>query len=129
VRVALVGYGYWGPNYARIFSELPGSEMATICEPAQERRQRAQVRHPQVESLSDAQQVLGRTDVDAVVISTPATSRFALARAVLETHWHVLVEKPLAFACGGGQICSLCTCGGPSGFARGCDQQVVDVTR
>ena len=96
VRVALVGYGYWGPNYARIFSELPGSEIATICEPALERRQRAQVRYPQVESSSDAQEVLRQTDVDAVVISTPATSHFALARAALETSRHVLVEKPLA---------------------------------
>ncbi|HJY87944.1 MAG TPA: hypothetical protein VKE24_14005, partial [Candidatus Acidoferrales bacterium] len=60
VRVALLGYGYWGPNYARIFSELPGSEMATICEPALERRQRARSRYPQVKSTSDAQEVLGR---------------------------------------------------------------------
>ncbi len=96
VRVALLGYGYWGPNYARVFSELPDSEIATICEPAPESRRRARVRYPQVESTSDVQEVLRRTDVDAVVISTPATTHFTLARAVLETGRHVLVEKPLA---------------------------------
>jgi len=44
IRVALVGYGYWGPNYARIFGELPGSEVAAICEVAPDRRQRAAAR-------------------------------------------------------------------------------------
>jgi len=44
IRVALVGYGYWGPNYARIFGELPGSEVAAICEVAPDRRPRAAAR-------------------------------------------------------------------------------------
>jgi predicted dehydrogenase len=25
IRVAVVGYGYWGPNLARNFSEAPGA--------------------------------------------------------------------------------------------------------
>jgi predicted dehydrogenase len=96
VRVALVGYGYWGPNYARIFNELPESQVAAICEVDHERRQRAQMRHPQVESSSDVKEVLRRNDVDGVVISTPATTHFDLAQEALRSGRHVLVEKPLA---------------------------------
>ncbi len=96
VRVALVGYGYWGPNYARVFNELPESQVAAICEISPERRQRAEARHPQTQTLSDLQELLRRSDVDAVVISTPATTHFELARAALESGRHVLVEKPLA---------------------------------
>ena len=58
IRVALVGYGYWGPNYARIFSELPGSEVAAICEVAPDRRPRAAARIlslPMYAELSRAQ--------------------------------------------------------------------------
>ena len=95
-RVALIGYGYWGPNYARVFSELPGSEFAVICEIDPERRKRAQTRLPRVEIISDMREVFRNPKVDCVVISTPATTHFELAKAALEGGKHVLVEKPLA---------------------------------
>src|SRR5439155_12957767 len=35
-------------------------------------------------------------DVDAVVVATPTTTHFSLAKLALESGKHVLVEKPLA---------------------------------
>ena len=32
INVGIVGYGYWGPNLVRNFSETPGSRVRTICE-------------------------------------------------------------------------------------------------
>ena len=32
--LALIGFGYWGPNYARVLSDLPGAELTVICDPA-----------------------------------------------------------------------------------------------
>ena len=32
-RVALVGYGYWGPNLARNFHQLPDAELAYVVDP------------------------------------------------------------------------------------------------
>lgn len=98
VRVALIGYGYWGPNYARVFQELPDSQITAICEISPERRQRAQDRYPQVPCTSDVEEVLRRGDVDCLVISTQASTHFELARRGLESGRHVLVEKPLALA-------------------------------
>jgi len=96
VRVGLVGYGYWGPNYARVISELGNSEVVAICDTAPERLARAAGRHPQAHPTRDVAEVLDRSDVDAVVISTPATTHYELARRALESGHHVLVEKPLA---------------------------------
>ncbi len=96
IRVALVGYGYWGPNYARVFSELPGSEVAAICEVAADRRQRAAEKHRQVAAPRELSELLRRPDVDAVVISTPASTHYAVAMAALRSGRHVLIEKPLA---------------------------------
>jgi len=96
IRVALVGYGYWGPNYARVFSELPGSEVTAICEVAADRRQRAAEKHRQVAAPRDLSELLRRTDVDAVVISTPASTHYEVAMAALRSGRHVLIEKPLA---------------------------------
>src|SRR5216684_5111265 len=98
VRVALIGFGYWGPNYARVFQELPDSQITAICEISPERRQRAQDRYPQTPCTSDVEEVLRRGDVDCLVISTQASTHFELARRGLESGRHVLVEKPLALA-------------------------------
>lgn len=32
VRVALVGYGYWGPNLARNFHQLAETELACVVD-------------------------------------------------------------------------------------------------
>ena len=32
VRIGVVGLGYWGPNLARNFAALPGSELAWCCD-------------------------------------------------------------------------------------------------
>lgn len=96
IRIALVGYGYWGPNYARVLSELPDSCVAVICDPQPERLARATSRFPQIPVCADVQEVLRRNDVDAVVISTPASTHYQLARLALESGRHVIVEKPLA---------------------------------
>ena len=32
IRVAVVGYGYWGPNLSRNFSKAPGCELVAVCD-------------------------------------------------------------------------------------------------
>src|SRR5579863_1805238 len=95
LRVALIGYGYWGPNYARVFEESADSAITVICDTQPERLERAASRFPHIEMSSDYAEVLRRGDIDAVVVSTPATTHHAVARMALESGRHVLVEKPL----------------------------------
>jgi len=52
--------------------------------------------YPAVELVSSATEVLSRSDVDAVIVATPADGHFDLARRVLESGRSVFVEKPLA---------------------------------
>ena len=96
IRLALVGYGYWGPNYARALNELPDTTVKVICDMQPERLERASSRFPQIETAGDLQEVLRRDDIDAVVVSTPASTHNAVTRLVLESGRHALVEKPLA---------------------------------
>ena len=96
LSIALVGYGKWGPNYARICSELPETELVGICEPDPTRLQRAQDRYSHLRGYCNARDVLKDGQVDAVIISTPATTHYELARMFLEGGRHVLLEKPMA---------------------------------
>jgi predicted dehydrogenase len=94
IKLGVIGYGYWGPNLARNFFELPGSELIAIADLNAESLERAQSRYPQV-SLAKDYHELFKLGLDAVVVSTPPSTHFAIARECLLHNLHLLVEKPL----------------------------------
>jgi predicted dehydrogenase len=96
VRLALVGFGYWGPNYARVLNDLPDAALSFVCDRSAERLALVRQRYRAVATCDDVEALFARDDVDAVVIATPASTHTALARAALERGLHVLVEKPMA---------------------------------
>jgi predicted dehydrogenase len=98
LRVALLGYGYWGPNYARLFREIPRVELAAICDVSASRTLGLEERFPQTCITSDPSTVLSDTSIDAVVIATPPSSHGELIRSALTAGKHVLVEKPITFS-------------------------------
>ncbi len=96
VRVACVGLGYWGPNVLRCFAQQAGCEVAACCDLEEARLAAVGRAYPQVGLTRDYDEVLGRPDVDAVVLTTPAATHHRLAQAALEAGKDVFVEKPLA---------------------------------
>ena len=101
MRLALIGFGYWGPNYARVLSELPGAELIAICDQRPDRLEVVRQRHRAVAACNNLDQLFARDDVDAVVIATQATTHEALVRAALDSGRHVLVEKPMSLTAAG----------------------------
>jgi predicted dehydrogenase len=95
VRVALVGFGYWGPNLARNLRACPTTTLAVIADPSHERRAVADRLYPDVPTVADLASAL-LADVEAVVIATPASTHYPLAVVSLSEGKHVLVAKPLA---------------------------------
>lgn len=92
MKIAILGAGNWGKNHVRVFCELLGENKIVVCDPDASRREAVKVAYPSV-SLS-SEPVL--SDVDAVVIATPAVTHYVLAREALLAGRHVLVEKPIA---------------------------------
>ncbi|HKR50274.1 MAG TPA: Gfo/Idh/MocA family oxidoreductase [Pseudonocardiaceae bacterium] len=93
VRVAVVGYGYWGSKHMRVLSSMPGVH-ATIVEQDPERIAEARRSYPAAESALCLDDVLPR--VDAVVVATPPSTHAEVALRALRHGRHALVEKPLA---------------------------------
>jgi len=96
IRIAVLGYGYWGPNLARNLADNPGCRLVAVSDTSPDRLALAVRRHPGIELLPDSDQVLAHGGVDAVVIATPPSTHFELALAALRQGKHALVEKPLA---------------------------------
>jgi predicted dehydrogenase len=96
LRVAVAGLGYWGPNLARNFASLPGSELAWCCDGSEAIRERHAPAFPSARFTADIDAALADETVDAVALATPVPTHAALARRVLAAGKHCFVEKPMA---------------------------------
>jgi predicted dehydrogenase len=96
LRVGILGYGYWGPNLVRNLYKVSDCQVVAIADNDQRRLDAAVVAHPGLETSSDAQELLYRKDIDAIVVATPPSTHYLLASIALESGKHVLVEKPLS---------------------------------
>ena len=94
LRVAVIGYGYWGPNIARNISGLEHGHLAAICDRSPAALKRAAKAHSGVHLTTDFAEVLRSPDIDAVAVVTPVWTHYELAKTALENGKHVFVEKP-----------------------------------
>src|SRR5438034_10293590 len=93
--IAVLGCGYWGVNYVRIFTELPESRVVVACNPRQDRLQEVWRGFPGVQLTTEVEEALQHPQVDAVVVCSQATTHYELCRLSLLAGKHVLVEKPI----------------------------------
>jgi predicted dehydrogenase len=95
IGIAVVGYGYWGPNLVRNFSLVDDARVVAVVDQRAERRATVEKLYPTVRTYTDMADMLANPDVDAVAIATPVSSHFPLAMQALCGGKHVLVEKPM----------------------------------
>src|SRR5689334_15159323 len=98
ISIAQLGCGYWGPNLLRNFSSQPGCLVKWVADQNPDRRTFVEQHYPRTRPIAEWQPVIEDSEVEAVVISTPAATHFTLAKAALEAGKHVFVEKPLAMS-------------------------------
>jgi predicted dehydrogenase len=108
VKVAVVGVGYWGPNFVRVMDELRGSQLVAVCDTASEKFEKLTNLYPHLEFTDSLDPLLEGDKIDAVVIATGSESHYEIARKCLLAGKHVLVEKPMALDSGqGGELVRL----------------------
>ena len=96
LRIAVVGYGYWGPNLVRNVMSSSSMELAALCDRDPKRADAFRARLPGIPVQPDFDELLLDPTVDAVVIATPPSTHYALCKRALQAGKHVLVEKPMA---------------------------------
>lgn len=96
INVAVIGYGYWGPNLARNFHQLPDARLALVSDLDAARLAEVARLYPTTAVTTDYRQALARPEIAAVAVATPVRTHFAIAQEALLAGKHVLVEKPLA---------------------------------
>lgn len=94
INVSIIGLGYWGPNYLRIFNELPQSKVRYCCDLDTTNLNKIKKEYPNVKITQDYKKVAQDSYTDAIVIATPLDTHYTIAKCCLEHKKHILVEKP-----------------------------------
>ena len=92
--IGVVGLGYWGPNLARNFADF--GRLSWLCDLDDDLRTEFAARYPRARITASYEEMLAADEVEGVVIATPVSTHYALAKQALEAGKHVLVEKPPA---------------------------------
>jgi predicted dehydrogenase len=95
MNIALIGYGYWGPNLLRNFSSVNNCTVHTLCDSRPERLSVAQKSYPSLQISTNLDEVINNNNIDAVVIATPVFTHYPIAKKALLAGKHVLIEKPM----------------------------------
>ncbi|MBK8504894.1 MAG: Gfo/Idh/MocA family oxidoreductase [Saprospiraceae bacterium] len=95
INIAVVGFGYWGPNLVRNFANTPDCKVRYIVEKDERQYTKIKNLYPGVEAVTNYGQVINDQEVDAIVIATPVYTHFQLASQALSHGKHVLLEKPM----------------------------------
>lgn len=96
ITIGQIGLGHWGPNLLRNFMSLPDSRVKLCCDIDEAARVRASDTYPGVETTADYDRVLEDGEIEAVVVSSPASLHYEHARLAIEHGKHLFVEKPIA---------------------------------
>jgi len=91
-HLALIGCGYWGKNHLRTLDQLSDASLDYVCDP-----QLNPDRFPKstFKFTPDYSEILKDASIEGVIISTPATTHYKLAKDFLTSGKAVFVEKPL----------------------------------
>lgn len=91
--IAVIGSGYWGKNLVRNYFNI--GALMLICDKNENVLANFNTQYQGVETCMALSDVLGREDIEGVVIATPAETHYDLAREAMLAGKHVYVEKPL----------------------------------
>lgn len=95
LKVGVVGYGYWGPNLVRNFMNLEGIEVVAVSDLSQDRLKVIHKLYPSITLTTNYLEVVKDPSIDAIIVATPVSSHYEIAKAALLEGKHCFVEKPL----------------------------------
>jgi len=96
IKIGVIGYGYWGPNLVRNFTEVSRVKLVSVVDSAPQKLELVQRRFPAVKTTTDFQDLLRDPSIDAIAVATPVNTHFELGMAVLKAGKHLWLEKPMA---------------------------------
>ncbi|MGD0072979.1 MAG: Gfo/Idh/MocA family oxidoreductase [Candidatus Binataceae bacterium] len=96
--MAVVGLGYWGPNWVRVINQMHYAHRVVCCDFNQKSLKSIGQMYPGIHLTHQLETVLEDPEIEAVVVATPVSTHYEIARQCLLAGKSVMVEKPLAMS-------------------------------
>ncbi len=94
INIAILGYGYWGPNLVRNFKKFHNVNISYIVDKDVNKLNKAKALYPNAKCIRNPMVAVKDKTVNAIVIVLPVGQHYKYAKAALENNKHVLIEKP-----------------------------------
>lgn len=96
IKTAVIGLGYWGPNYVRNFIRNGQNQVIWACDLSDESLKKIGQTYPYLKLTKDYKEILANDEIDLVAIATPPQTHYKIAKDCLLAKKHVFIAKPLA---------------------------------
>lgn len=94
IKVGVIGGGYWGKNLIRVFNQL--GVLSGICDINKNLMTEYRKTYTDVNMFSSPEKMIRDSEINAVVVATPASTHYKITKFALENGKDVFCEKPLA---------------------------------
>jgi UDP-2-acetamido-3-amino-2,3-dideoxy-glucuronate N-acetyltransferase len=95
IKIAQIGVGRWGKNLLRNFNNIDMCEIKLVCEADPKHVAMINDQYPDLKTTVSFDDVINDSEIDAVVIATPAATHYELGKKALLSGKHVFIEKPI----------------------------------
>lgn len=96
LQFGIIGLGHFGKHYARLLQENPDVQLVAVANKSGEVFKKGVISLPEnIKTSLDANEIIGDTRIDCVVIATPPSTHARLIVKALRAGKHVFVEKPM----------------------------------
>ena len=93
LSVGVIGLGWWGPKLLRSFVKHKQIGRVVGCDVDQNRRRFTEEEY-HVSTVKDVRNLVGSNSADVLVIATPPSTHYEIAKLGLEQGKHILLTKP-----------------------------------
>lgn len=95
MNIAIVGCGYWGPNFIRLVQNNSDLNLMLVCDISDGALTKVRQSIPNLKTTTDLIKITNNDEIEAVIVSTPVNTHYEICKFLLEAGKHVLCEKPI----------------------------------
>ena len=95
IKLAVIGSGKWGMNHVRTAYGLLCDNLKCVCDMNADNKEKVKEISDTINFTTELNDVLNDSEINSVIVATPAETHFEISKKCLESDKHVLVEKPI----------------------------------
>ncbi|HPN38062.1 MAG TPA: Gfo/Idh/MocA family oxidoreductase [Melioribacteraceae bacterium] len=95
LKVAIIGAGRWGINHVKTANSLVESKNIFVCDGNIIIKEKIKTISEDINFTTNFDEILQNSEINTVIVASPAETHFSISKELLKQKKHVLVEKPI----------------------------------